>query len=234
MRLNKRISNAGFCSRRKAEEYIFASKVKVNGVVVVSPATDVNEKDKITIDDQELSSIPKIRMWAYYKPIGLITSYRDVWGRSTVFDNLPSTMPKVISIGRLDLNSEGLLLLTNSGNLARYFELPANKVKRCYEVRAFGKPDMQKLAALSQGVVINGFRYGNISVKFLRGKGMNSWFEVTIYEGKNREIRKVFEYCGLKVNRLIRVAFGPYELENLKAGEVREVSINPKILNQCK
>jgi 23S rRNA pseudouridine2605 synthase len=126
IRLNKRISSSGFCSRRKAEEYIFAGRVKVNGEVIISPATSVSETDKIAIDDQELGKTPKARLWAYYKPVGLITSYRDMWGRPTIFDNLPEGMPNVISVGRLDLNSEGLLLLTNSGELARFFELPKN------------------------------------------------------------------------------------------------------------
>lgn len=234
IRLNKRISSSGFCSRRKAEEYIFSGRVKVNGEVIVLPATSVSEKDKIEIDNQELNKAPKPRLWIYYKPVGLITSHRDMWGRSTIFDNLPKGMPNVISVGRLDLNSEGLLLLTNSGNLARFFELPKNKLQRRYEVRAFGKPDMKQLASLAQGIEIDGFNYGKILVKFLQGTGMNSWFEVTIFEGKNREIRKVFDFCRLKVNRLIRVGFGPYELGDLQIGEVKEVEINKKFLEQCK
>jgi 23S rRNA pseudouridine2605 synthase len=234
IRLNKRISSSGFCSRRKAEEYIFAGRVKVNGEVIISPATSVSETDKIAIDDQELGKTPKARLWAYYKPVGLITSYRDMWGRPTIFDNLPEGMPNVISVGRLDLNSEGLLLLTNSGELARFFELPKNKLQRCYEVRAYGRPDMKQLAALAQGIEIDGFNYGKILVQFLQGERTNSWFKVTIFEGKNREIRKVFDYCGLRVNRLIRVGFGPYELGDLQVGEVQELQINQKFLEQCK
>ena len=226
MRLNKRISSAGFCSRRKAEEYIVDGRVRVNGAVVTKLATSVSDQDKITIDDQQLVQTAKPRLWLYYKPVGLITSHGDTHDRPTVFENLPEDMPPVISVGRLDLNSEGLLLLTNSGELARSFELPQNKLRRCYEVRAFGAVDQQALSKLAQGVEIDGFHYGEIIVKLLRGGRTNSWFEVTIFEGKNREIRRVFDYCGLRVNRLIRTGFGPYWLGDLQPGDVEEVEIS--------
>ncbi len=226
MRLNKRISGSGFCSRRKAEAYIFTGKVTVNGFVVSSPAIDVNAQDVITIEGKELAWLPKPRLWIYYKPAGLITTHVDPYDRETVFNHLPPNMPSVISVGRLDLNSEGLLLLTNNGALARFLELPQNKFKRIYNVRAFGKVEMNKLTELGIGVVIEGVKYGKVIVRVLRGEGMNSWFEVVLYEGKNREIRKLFEYCDLKVNRLIRIAFGPYELDDLKASETREAVIN--------
>lgn len=225
MRLNKRISGSGFCSRRKAEEYIIDGRVKVNGILVTALATIVEDSDKIAIDDVEISTILEPRLWLYYKPVGLITSHQDTHGRPTVFESLPEDLPNVISVGRLDLNSEGLLLLTNSGELARYFELPQNKLRRTYHVRAFGDMSKAKLDELRAGAEIDGFKYGPVLVKYLKGTGKNSWYEVGLLEGKNREIRKLFNYCDMQVNRLIRVGYGPYELEDLEPGQVIEVDI---------
>lgn len=223
MRLNKRISSSGFCSRRAADEYIKSARVSVNGVVTVELGTRVTDKDEISIDGIEISRSTEIRLWLYYKPVGLITTHKDENGRPTVFDNLPTWMPRVVSIGRLDINSEGLLLLTNSGDLARKLELPANNFLRIYHVRAFGSLTQDKVVALKNGIVIDGFKYGSVQVEHVRGEGKNRWYEVKLKEGKNREIRKLFEFCGLQVNKLIRVAYGPYQLLNMKPGEVIEV-----------
>ena len=222
-RIAKFIARSGVCSRREAEELIKQQRVSVNGVVVETPAFNVEGTEKIKIDGEKLPETEKTRVWIYHKPAGLVTSHKDEKGRQTVFDNLPVGMPRVISVGRLDLNSEGLLILTNSGELSRKLELPSNGWSRRYKVKVHGKVDKAKLAELEKGCEIDGVVYGAIKVVVDSEQGTNAWLSVTLQEGKNREIRKVMKSLGLEVARLIRVSYGPFQLGSLKKGEVREV-----------
>ncbi|XVN40290.1 MAG: pseudouridine synthase [Rickettsia endosymbiont of Argas persicus] len=226
-RLAKFISNAGVCSRRDAEKLIIDGKVKVDGVIITSPATNVDTNSQVEVSGSLITANSKPRLWIYYKPAGLITTHKDPLSRKTVFEQLTG-LPRVISIGRLDLNSEGLLLLANNGDLARQFELPTSKIKRVYEVRAYGNPDIL-LKSNYQNLEIDGIFYNPQSIKLLRKNSTNSWFEVVLFEGKNREIRRIFEYFGLKVNRLIRTQYGNLTLGNLKPGNYREVFFNQKL-----
>lgn len=220
-RLAKAISNAGICSRRQAELLISSGKVKVNGIVINTLATNVDKDSNIEVAGKSINQNQQSRLWTYYKPAGLITTHKDTHGRDTVFDSL-SHLPRIISIGRLDLNSEGLLLVTNNGSLARNLELPANKLERIYKVRAFGRVDLKKLQNAELGVKIREIVYRPKSIKMIKYGPTNSWFEVTLTEGKNREIRKIFNYFGLVVNRLIRISYGPFILGSLKPGQHRE------------
>ncbi|MDO5385896.1 MAG: pseudouridine synthase [Pseudomonadota bacterium] len=222
-RIAKFIARSGVCSRRQAEELILQKRVTVNGEVVESPAFNVEGNEKILLDGEKLPAIENTRMWVYYKPTGLVTTHKDEQGRPTVFENLPEGLPRVISIGRLDLNSEGLLLLTNSGELSRRLELPSNSWSRRYKVKVHGRINRDKLAELEQGVTIDGIRYGSIKAEVESEQGTNAWLSVTLQEGKNREIRKVMKFIGLDVARLIRLSYGPFQLGSLKKGEVREV-----------
>lgn len=222
-RIAKFIARSGVCSRREAEELIKQQRVSVNGVVIETPAFNVEGNEKIKIDGEKLPETEKTRVWIYHKPSGLVTSHKDEKGRQTVFDNLPAGMPRVISVGRLDLNSEGLLILTNSGELSRKLELPSNGWSRRYKVKVHGKVDKAKLAELEKGCEIDGVVYGAIKVVVDSEQGTNAWLTVTLQEGKNREIRKVMKSLGLEVARLIRVSYGPFQLGSLKKGEVREV-----------
>ena len=227
-RLAKLISNAGVCSRRDAEKLILDGQVKVDGVIVTSPATNVDIDNQIEVSGSLITSSQKSRLWIYYKPVGLITTHKDPLSRKTVFEQLTG-LPRVISIGRLDLNSEGLLLLTNNGDLARQFELPSSKLKRVYHVRAYGNPD-PLLKSNYKNLEIDGIFYNPQSIKLLRKNSTNSWLEVILFEGKNREIRRIFEHFGLKVNKLIRTEYGDFKLDNLKPNEYREVT---KKLYKC-
>lgn len=220
-RLAKLISNAGVCSRRDAEKLILEGRVKVDGVTITSPAINVDVSSQIEVSGALISQSLKPRLWLYYKPVGLITTHKDPLSRKTVFEQL-TDLPRVISIGRLDLNSEGLLLLTNNGDLARQFELPSNKLKRVYHVRAYGNPDIL-LKSDYKNLEIDEIFYNPHSIKLLRKNKTNSWFEVVLFEGKNREIRKIFEYFNLQVNRLIRTQYGNFTLDNLKPNEYKEV-----------
>lgn len=222
-RIAKFIARSGVCSRREAEELIKQQRVSVNGVVVETPAFNVEGTEKIKIDGEKLPETEKTRVWIYHKPAGLVTSHKDEKGRQTVFDNLPAGMPRVISVGRLDLNSEGVLILTNSGELSRKLELPSNGWSRRYKVKVHGKVDKAKLEGLEKGCEIDGVVYGAIKVVVDSEQGTNAWLTVTLQEGKNREIRKVMKSLGLEVARLIRVSYGPFQLGSLKKGEVREV-----------
>lgn len=222
-RIAKRIARAGIASRRDAEKIIAAGRVTVNGKKIDSPALNVTENDLITIDGKALGEPERARLWRYHKPIGLITSNRDPEGRTTIFEKLPPELPRVITVGRLDINSEGLLLLTNDGELARRLELPTNNWLRRYRVRANGKTTPEVLAGLVNGVTIEGVRYGSILATLDTEKGANTWLTVAIREGKNREVRKVMEHIGLKVNRLIRISHGPFQLGTLARGGVEEV-----------
>ena len=223
-RLAKFMARSGVCSRRGAEELISQGRVSVNGEVVSTPAFNVSGDEKILLDGEKLPQKEITRLWLYYKPTGLVTSYKDEKGRPTVFDNLPAGLPRVISVGRLDLNSEGLLLLTNNGELSRKLELPSNGWARRYKVRVHGFVDAKKLAPLQKGVVVEGVSYGPITAIIESQQGANTWLQVTLTEGKNREIRKVMKSIGLEVSRLIRLSYGPFQLGSLKKGEAREIS----------
>lgn len=222
-RLAKRIARAGLCSRRDAERWIEAGRVVVNGSKITSPALNVGPDDEIVVDGTPLPAEQAARLWKYNKPTGLVVTARDEKGRPTIFERLPSSLPRVVSIGRLDLNSEGLLLLTNDGELARKLELPATGWIRRYRVRVHGRVEAAKLESLANGVTIDGIRYGEIRAELERQQGANAWVVVSLTEGKNREVRKVMEHLGYAVNRLIRVSYGPFHLGSMPRGEVEEV-----------
>lgn len=222
-RLAKFMARSGVCSRRQAEVYISQKRVTVNGEIVDSPAFNVNGNEKILFDGEKLPQLEATRLWLYHKPVGLVTTHKDEKDRPTVFDNLPAGLPRVISVGRLDLNSEGLLLLTNSGDLSRKLERPENGWLRRYKVRVHGIVDKKKLEALAKGCVVDGVSYAPIKAEVESVQGTNSWLIVTLSEGKNREIRKVMKSIGLEVSRLIRLSYGPFQLGSLRRGEVKEV-----------
>ena len=222
-RIAKRLARAGLCSRRDAERWITEGRVAVNSRVLDSPACVVRPGDIVQVDGKVIPEPEPARLWRYHKPSGLVTTARDEKGRETVFDRLPADLPRVVSIGRLDLTTEGLLLLTNDGELARFLELPATGWTRRYRVRVFGEVDERHLAALEKGPTIEGVKYGPIEAVLDRVQGRNAWLTVSLKEGKNREIRKVMESLGLQVNRLIRVAYGPFQLGKLEEGAVEEV-----------
>lgn len=222
-RIAKVMARAGLCSRRDAEGWILAGRVTVNGAVIDSPALNVCASDDIVVDGAPLPKAERTRLFLYHKPAGLVTSARDEQGRDTVFDHLPPGLPRVISVGRLDLNTEGLLLLTNDGELSRYLELPATGWQRTYRVRSYGTIEQHRLDGLRDGITVDGVHYGPIDAVFESQKGSNCWITFIITEGKNREVRKVLESLGLKVNRLIRTAYGPFDLGNMGEGSVEEV-----------
>jgi len=223
-RIAKRIARAGLCSRREAEGWITAGRVKVNGKKISSPALNVSEADAIAVDGKLLEQKEVTKLWLYHKPAGLVTTHKDPEGRRTVFETLPKELGRVISIGRLDLNSEGLLLLTNDGALARKLELPSTGWIRRYRVRAYGAIAPSMIEGMKKGVVIEGMRYGSVETVLDSQTGNNSWLTVSLTEGKNREIRKIFEHFGCKVSRLIRVSYGPFQLGSLPKSEVKEVT----------
>ena len=228
-RIAKVIARAGLCSRRDAERWIVDGRVSVNGKTLDSPAFTVGPHDRVIVDGKPLPVAEAPRLFLYHKPVGLVTTMRDEQNRPTVFANLPQGLPRVVSVGRLDLDSEGLLLLTNDGGLARYLELPANSWKRRYRVRVHGAVKAAHLARLAKGVTVDGVNYGPIEAAMERAQaGANVWLAVTLKEGKNREIRKVLAHLGLQVSRLIRTSYGPFELGSLPPGAVREVE--PAIL----
>jgi 23S rRNA pseudouridine2605 synthase len=222
-RIAKVIARAGVCSRRDAEKLIVEGRVALNGEKVETPAVRIGAHDVISIDGRPLAEPEPARLWRYHKPAGLVTTHRDPEGRPTVFANLPAHMPRVVSVGRLDFNSEGLLLLTNDGGLARRLEIPSAGWIRRYRVRLFGTVTQKDLDALAQGTVIDGVKYGPIIADLERSKGLYSWATVSLKEGKNREIKRVMERLGLKVARLIRVQFGPFHLGQLADGGVEEI-----------
>lgn len=222
-RIAKVLARAGVASRREAERMIEAGRVAVNGAQITSPALNVTETDKITVDGKPVSEPEPSRMWLYHKPAGLVTTTRDEKGRETIFDALPEDMPRVMTVGRLDLNSEGLLLLTNDGGIKRRLELPSTGWLRRYRVRVNGRPTDDTLAPLRQGVTIDGERFQPMTVTLDRQQGANAWLTVGLREGKNREIRRAMEHIGLSVNRLIRISYGPFQLGELKSGEVEEL-----------
>jgi 23S rRNA pseudouridine2605 synthase len=228
MRIAKAIAHAGICSRRDAERMIEAGRVAVNGKVLTTPAHVVNAKDKITVDGKALPGAQSPRLFRYHKPRGLVTSHKDPQGRRTVFEALPEGLPRVVSVGRLDINTEGLLLLTTDGELARHLELPSTGWLRRYRVRVHGRVTEEALDELRQGVTIDGIHYGPVEVRIDREQGANLWLTLGLREGKNREVKRLAEHLGLTVNRLIRVSFGPFALGDLAEGAVEEVK--PKVL----
>jgi 23S rRNA pseudouridine2605 synthase len=222
-RIARRLARAGLCSRREAERWIAAGRVAVDGETLKTPAVVVTAASRITVDGKPVAEAERTRLWRYHKPAGLMTTHRDPQNRATVFERLPADMPRVVSVGRLDLNSEGLLLLTNDGALARRLELPANGWQRRYRVRIHGKPDPEKLVALARGVTVEGVRYGPIRAILDRQQGSNAWLTVGLTEGRNREVRKVMAHLGFTVSRLIRISYGPFQLGLLEPGEIDEV-----------
>ena len=223
MRIAKFISGSGVCSRRQAENLIEQGRVKINSVIIDKPAINILEGDIVEVDGKKLHYNIVPRIWAYHKPVGLICTHSDPQGRVTIFEELKNKLPRVISVGRLDINSEGLLLLTNSGDLARYLESPKNKIDRIYKVRAFG--NQRPINLLNKIIEVDGITYKPKSIKQTQS-GHNSWYEVILTEGKNREIRRIFEHFGFEVNRLIRTSFGKYSLGDLKPGEFQEVQLD--------
>ena len=223
MRIAKAMARAGLCSRRDAERWIADGRVSVNGKPLASPALDVGPEDRVLVDGKPLPGAEPPKLWRYHKPKGLVTTHRDPEGRPTVFEKLPAAMGRVISIGRLDFNTEGLLLLTNDGALARHMELPATGWLRRYRVRAHGRVTQADLDRLKTGVEIEGVRYGPVEATLEKEQGANVWLSIGLREGKNREVRTILGTLGLDVNRLIRVSFGPFQLLELPAGEVEAV-----------
>ncbi len=223
MRIAKAMARAGLCSRREAERWIEEGRVAVNGKVLRTPAFEVGPQDRVVVDGQPLPAREPTRLWRYHKTKGLVTTHADPQGRETVFEKLPPDMPRVVSIGRLDYNTEGLLLLTNDGELARHLELPATGWLRRYRVRAHGRVTQIELDKLKDGIEIEGVRYGAIEATVDSFQGGNVWLTIGIREGKNREVRKVLSTFNLDVNRLIRISFGPFQLMDLPAGHVELV-----------
>lgn len=222
-RIAKRLARAGVCSRREAERMIAEGRVAVDGSVISTPAVNVTADARIEVDGKPVARPEKTRLWRYHKPLGLVCTHNDPEGRETVFKRLPRGLPRVVSVGRLDINSEGLLLLTNDGDLARRLELPANAWTRRYRARVYGRVDDDALKRLAAGMTVEGVKYGPVRAAVDRVQGANSWLTLSLTEGKNREVRNVMAALGLNVNRLIRTAFGPFQLGGLKSGAVDEV-----------
>ncbi len=222
-RIAKRLARAGLCSRREAERWIAAGRVKVDGKVLETPACVVTAKSRIEVDDKALAKAEPTKLWRHHKPKGLLTTNNDPEGRETVFQKLPPELPRVVSVGRLDLNTEGLLLLTNDGALARHLELPSTGWRRRYRVRVHGSVDEKALARLADGIRIEGISYGAIEAKLDSKQRGNAWLSLSLKEGKNREIRRVMEHLDLQVTRLIRLSYGPFQLGDLARGDVAPV-----------
>ena len=238
-RVAKALARAGVASRREVERYIAEGRITLNGRTLDTPAVKIEPGDVLTVDGQRVAAAEPTRVWRYHKPVGLVTSHKDPQGRPTVFEALPPGLPRVISVGRLDLNSEGLLLLTNDGGLARALELPANALVRQYRARAYGRATQEMLDRLKDGITVEGVEYGPIQARldkvqrkdgYTEGSSANCWISVSLREGKNREVRRVLEALGLKVNRLVRLAYGPFALTTLPLGALEEVG--PRVIRE--
>lgn len=223
MRIAKVIARAGLCSRREAERFIASGRVSVNGQTINSPALNVSAQDKIIVNGKPLPQAAPIKLWRFHKPKGLVTTAKDEKMRKTIFEALPKDMPRTITIGRLDINTEGLLLLTNDGELARHIELPSTGWLRRYKVRAKGNITQAQFDVLKKGITIDGIKYGPVDAELIKQQGHNCWFTMGLREGKNREIKRIAEHLDLSVNRLIRLSFGPFMLGELKPGEIEDV-----------
>lgn len=233
IRLNKYLALCGVCSRRDADVYIDQGRVTINGKKISQPAPFIDGSEKVTVDGKLIQAETDVKVWAFYKPVGLVTTHKDEKGRKTVFDYIKEQgiTERVISIGRLDLNSEGLLLLTNNGEFAQFAESPKTLWKRVYRVRVYGDVSKLDTEKLQKGIMIDDVQYRQVTVEFEKDfahKGQNAWLQITLIEGKNREIRKIMEHFGLQVNRLIRFSYGPYTLGNLKIGAIRPEKIMRK------
>ncbi|MBT3660514.1 MAG: rRNA pseudouridine synthase [Rhodospirillaceae bacterium] len=222
-RIAKVVARAGLCSRREAERWIADGRIAVNGKVLETPAVTVTDVDMVMVDGNPLPGAEKIRLWRYHKPPGLMTTNSDPEGRPTIFERLPRELPRVITVGRLDMMSEGLLLLTNDGGLARRLELPETGWARRYRARVHGHVDEARLANLAKGVTVEGVRYGPITAELESQQRSNAWLGIRLNEGKNREIRRVLAHLGLDVTRLIRTAYGPFQMGNMRRGDVDEI-----------
>ena len=222
-RIAKLLSRAGVASRREVERMIEERRIAIDGVPVEKPATLLTSLHGVTVDGRPVKEPSPARLFRYHKPVGLLTTERDPQGRPTIYDRLPKGLPRLMPVGRLDINTEGLLLLTTDGGLKRQLELPSSAIERTYRARVFGEVSQEQLESLIDGVEIDGMRYGSIDANLERRTGRNAWVELKLTEGKNREVRRVLEHLGLKVSRLIRVAYGPFELGDLPAGAVDEV-----------
>jgi len=225
-RIAKKLSRAGVCSRREAERWIADGRIKVNNVILSTPATNVSEKDKILVDNIPLPKPSLTKIWRFHKPKGCLVTENDPKGRKTIFQILPKSLPRVISVGRLDYDSEGLLLLTNDGAISRKLELPSTGWLRKYKVRVHGIVDKSALLKIKDGIKLDNFKTGPIEASLEIQKGTNAWILIGIREGKNREIRRIMDHLGYPVNRLIRLSYGPFQLGNLKSGEVLEINKN--------
>ncbi|MSP67013.1 MAG: rRNA pseudouridine synthase [Alphaproteobacteria bacterium] len=223
MRIARRLAQAGLCSRREAERWVAEGRVAVDGQTLATPATVVTDGQRVTVDGAAIPAALSPHLFRYHKPAGLLTTHRDPAGRPTVFERLPAELPRLISVGRLDINSEGLLLLTTDGALARHLELPATGWRRRYRVRVHGAVDPKALAALKTGIEVAGVRYGEIEAAIDRVQGSNAWLTISLREGRNREVRRVMAHLGLAVTRLIRTAYGPFQLGALPKRAIEEV-----------
>ncbi len=223
MRIAKFLSDSGICSRREGERYVEEGRVKINDVRVIHPSQKVSEEDRVSVDNKTVEPRTERKLWAFHKPKECLTSRGDPDGRTTIYEILPKSLENLKYVGRLDYWSEGLLLLTNDGEFARQLSLPIHEIPRMYEVRVYGDISEHKLSVLRKGAVIDGIRYKPMNIEVLSDGATNTWLSITLFEGKNREIRRAIEFIGAKVNRLIRVAFGPVELGNLPLGEAKEV-----------
>jgi 23S rRNA pseudouridine2605 synthase len=238
LRINKFIAGAGIASRRGAEELILAGRVKVNGEVMKSLGYDVAQNDIISVDNETIKQPEAVRLWKFNKPRGIICTNHDPEGRQTLFELLPPEMGRVISVGRLDLDSEGLILLTNSGEAARQLELPANNLPRTYEIRIYGKPTPAQIANIEAGIEVDGMQYQPATIQLPQLSQHNSrnyWLRITLYEGKNREVRRIFDHIDCPVNRLRRIGFGHIKLGKLELGEcieIKDASVQLKLMLQ--
>lgn len=224
-RIAKYLARMGIASRRKSEQYISDGRIEVNGEVLTSFGYKVVAGDRVAVDGELLpNSFPETKLWLFYKPTGVITTHQDTKQRQTVFDLLPKELGMLSSVGRLDYNTEGLLLLTNNGDVVHYLESPETGWVRKYKVRVYGKVNKEKMQKLKDGIVIEGIQYGSVDVEIEITNGSNSWLLVSLSEGKNKEVRNIMEHFGLKVSRLIRVSYGPFQLGKLPKGHIKEVS----------